>query len=84
MRRHLVVLLAIIVAVGAILLAAYLVHRSGTTAPDKVCAQYHIPDRSCARAKAAGYYCPSWDNTSGRLSPLYCITIGKGQGIYTN
>jgi hypothetical protein len=34
-----------------------------------------IPADSQARAKSAGYYCPSWDATPGKLSALFCVKL---------
>lgn len=34
-----------------------------------------VPAGSRQRAKAAGYYCPSWDARPGQVSPSICYPI---------
>jgi len=34
-----------------------------------------VPAQSQQRAKAAGYYCPSWDASPGQVSPSICYPI---------
>lgn len=36
-----------------------------------------VPDDSQARAKTAGYYCPSWDAKPGEFTPNFCASLDK-------
>lgn len=36
-----------------------------------------VPADSQARAKEAGYYCPSWDAKPGAASADFCVTLDK-------
>ncbi len=39
------------------------------------CSINGVPEQLCARAKQAGYYCPSWDTKPGQVAPEICFKV---------
>ena len=58
-------------------------HSQQTQSPTNTAAQkltangQVIPPDSVARAKAAGYYCPSWDTSAGSVASTICYKLDK-------
>jgi hypothetical protein len=77
-------LLIMIVIIGLIVIGwtIYIRHNpsgesaaAGSSSNKTACSISGVPEQFCARAKKAGYYCPSWDVKPGQVAPAICYKI---------